>query len=110
MRLSSDPHSVNFHEIVCFIAGVTIDSAPTPNIVSIDIDAGEAVCITLPMVVKHGEIDTHIVKGKIVIKWRIPLVSENAIIGGGQQALMKRLYNDWVAREEGRKVLNGLPD
>ena len=110
MKLSSDPQSVNFHEIVYFVAAVTIDGAPVSNIVSVDIDAGEAVCITLPMVVKHGEIDTHIVKGKIVIKWRIPLVSENAIIGGGQQALMKRLYNDWVAREEGRKASDGLPN
>ena len=97
MRLSCDPKSPDYHKLAHFAARVTIDGKVVPNIVSVDMDAGEAVCFKTPFVVIRGEIETYVTKGKIEIDWRTPIGWQ------GQQGFVAELYKDWVAREKERE-------
>ena len=103
MRISSDRESPDYHDVVHFIQRVTVNGVPLSNVVSVDTEAQEALCHSLPLTVENGMVKAHVIKGKIGINWRMPIQSPNGLIGGGQSALLTHLYHDWQARELERK-------
>lgn len=103
MKLSADPSSPDYHDIARFASRVTVDGEVVPNILSVDTDAGEAVCVSTPIVVKHGQIETHTVKGKIVINLPWPLPHKEGEPISHHYIALARLYGDWRKREEMRR-------
>lgn len=91
MRLHADPKHQDYHEVVNFAKGVTVDGAELKHCVSVDTKAGLATVVTQPIRVKNEQIVTHTVTGKIEISW-----AEGS-------KLFEHLYNDWVKREELRE-------
>jgi hypothetical protein len=108
MRISSDQASPDYHEVVHFIQRVTVNGVPHSNVVSVDIEAEEALCYSLPLTVENGMVKAHIIKGKIGIDWRMPVHSPNGLLGGGQNALLNNLYHDWQSRELKRKDITDV--
>jgi hypothetical protein len=95
MKLSADPTSPDYHELVHFIDKILLDNTPLDNVIAIDRSTRphKAQCFTLPMVVKAGMVDTHQVTGEIGVEWRV--IPTNS----AQHQLFNQLYHDWTQRE-----------
>ena len=93
MKISADPYHEDYHDVVHFVTGVTIDGSPLKTVVNIDTDANESLCYTQPIKVLNGTVMKHTVKGKIEIIWR-----------GMGEPLFEHLKKDWEQREMLRKL------
>lgn len=102
MKISSNTDHPDYHDVVNFIDCITVNDVVLKNCVHIDTDAGEAgeaECFNLPLKAVDGCVKTHTVKGKIDITWRLPLQSQNKMLGSGARALFYKLKADWERRE-----------
>ena len=99
MKLSSDTNHPDFHPVVNFIDSITCDNVKVERCVHIDTELGELQVISMPTKVKNGEVQTHVVRGKVAIVWREPLKSPNGIVGTGSQRVRNQFITEWHERE-----------
>ena len=105
MKLTSDKDHPDFHEVVHFIDKILLDGQELKHCVHIDLELGEAQCVSLPIKTKDNAVVTHVVRGKLEIVWRKPIESSNKIIGVGTIATLEHFKKDWEQREQLRKSL-----